>query len=106
MRALPWLHEKLTELDIDETKDMLKKVRASIPNLFTLILVICIAQKGADAARGDDTSTLKDLVASWVNQDFCPSRPLKSDNKQSRGFAHNVCGKLLCPAEWDFSNDR
>ncbi|KAG2752983.1 hypothetical protein P692DRAFT_20724342 [Suillus brevipes Sb2] len=89
VRALPWLHEKITELDIDETEDMLKKLK-----------------KGADAARGDDTSTLKDLVASWVNQDFCPTRLLKSDNKQSRGFAHSVCGKLLCPSEWDWSNDR
>jgi hypothetical protein len=45
VRALPWLHEKITELDIDETEDMLKKVRASIPNLLMLILMICTAQK-------------------------------------------------------------
>ncbi|KAG2136846.1 hypothetical protein BD769DRAFT_1385206 [Suillus cothurnatus] len=86
--ALPWLHDKLTHLDIDDAEDMLKKLK-----------------RGADAARGDDTSTLKDLVTSWVNQDFRPSRLLKSDDKHSCGFVHDVCGKLLCPAEWDWHSD-
>ncbi|KAG2111813.1 hypothetical protein BD769DRAFT_1364792 [Suillus cothurnatus] len=93
-QALPWLHDKLTHLDIDDAEDMLKKVS-----------VIMQLKRGADAARGDDTSTLKDLVASWVNQDFRPSRLLKSDDKHSRGFVHDVCGKLLCPAEWDWHSD-
>ncbi|KAG1723550.1 hypothetical protein EDB19DRAFT_1916016 [Suillus lakei] len=87
-QALPWVHGKLAELDVDDCEDMRKKLK-----------------KGADAARGDDTSTLKDLVAAWVNQDFHPSPLIRSDDKQSRGFAHNVCGKLLCPAEWDWGND-
>ncbi|KAG1904473.1 uncharacterized protein F5891DRAFT_1183889 [Suillus fuscotomentosus] len=86
--ALPWIHERLAELDANDAEDMLKKIK-----------------KGADAARGDDTSTLKDLVAAWVNQSFHPSNLLKSDDKQSRGFAHDICGKLLCPAEWDWSKD-
>ncbi|KAG2105141.1 hypothetical protein BD769DRAFT_1676071 [Suillus cothurnatus] len=86
-QALPWLHDKLTQLDIDDAEDMLKKLK-----------------RGADAARGDDTSTLKDLVASWINQDFGPSRLLKLDDKHSRGFAHDACGQLLCPSEWDWNN--
>ncbi|KAG1819313.1 uncharacterized protein BJ212DRAFT_1298528 [Suillus subaureus] len=88
MQALPWLHDKLTHLDIDDAEDMLKKLK-----------------RGTDAAQGDDTSTLKDLVASWVNQDFRPSHLLKSDDKHSRGFVHDICGKLLCPAEWDWNSD-
>ncbi|KAG2745790.1 hypothetical protein P692DRAFT_201719517 [Suillus brevipes Sb2] len=88
-QALPWLHGRLTKLDIDECEDMIKKLK-----------------KGADAARGDDTSTLKDLIATWINQDFRPSALLRPDDKQLRGFAHDVCGKLLCPAEWDWNNDR
>ncbi|KAG2041497.1 hypothetical protein BDR03DRAFT_856130, partial [Suillus americanus] len=63
-------------------------------------------KKGGDAARGDDTSTLKDLIAAWVNQDFCLSHLLRSNDKQLRGFVHVDCGKLLCPAEWDWPNDR
>ncbi|KAG2757683.1 hypothetical protein P692DRAFT_201697089 [Suillus brevipes Sb2] len=86
-QALPWAHDRLTRLDTEDAEDMLKKLK-----------------RGADAARGDDTSTLKDLVASWVNQDFRPSRLLRSDDKHSRGFVHDICGKLLCPAEWDWNN--
>ncbi|KAG1786249.1 uncharacterized protein HD556DRAFT_1248501 [Suillus plorans] len=87
-QVLPWLHAKLGQLDIDECQDMLKQLK-----------------RGADAARGDDTSTLKDLVASWVNQDFRPSSLLKSDDKQMRGFVHNICGNLLCPSEWDWGDN-
>ncbi|KAG2143671.1 hypothetical protein DEU56DRAFT_733151 [Suillus clintonianus] len=88
-QTLPWLHGKLTSLDTEDCQDMMKKLK-----------------KGADAARGDDTSTLKDLIATWINQDFRPSALLRPDDKQLRGFVHDVCGKLLCPAEWDWNNDR
>ncbi|KAG1851056.1 hypothetical protein DFJ58DRAFT_842251 [Suillus subalutaceus] len=87
-QALLWLHPKLGAIDINDCEDMLKKLK-----------------RGADAAHGDDMSTLKDLIAAWVNQDFRPSHLLRSDDKQLRGFTHNVCGKLLCPAEWDWSNN-
>ncbi|KAG1718903.1 uncharacterized protein EDB91DRAFT_1258086 [Suillus paluster] len=88
-RVLPWLHKKLHALDSDDSNDMVKKLR-----------------KGADAARGDDTSTLKDLVATWLNQDFGPSPLIKPNTKHSCGFMNDVCGKLLCPAEWDWNENR
>ncbi|KAG1846724.1 hypothetical protein C8R48DRAFT_616215 [Suillus tomentosus] len=88
-RTLPWLHEKLGQLEHEECENMLKKLK-----------------KGADAARGDDTSSLKELVAAWVNQEFRPSPLIKPDDKHSRGFASDVCGKLLCPAEWDWDENR
>ncbi|KAG1721380.1 hypothetical protein EDB19DRAFT_1646530 [Suillus lakei] len=88
VQVLPWLHDRFAELDIDDCEEMLKKLK-----------------RGADAGHGDNTSTLKDLIAAWVNQDFCPSYILKSNDKQSRGFMHDVCGKLLCPAKWDWGND-
>ncbi|KAG2749677.1 hypothetical protein P692DRAFT_20874031 [Suillus brevipes Sb2] len=62
-------------------------------------------KKGADAARGDDTSSLKELVATWVNQEFRPSPFIKSNDKYSRGFASDICGMLLCPAEWDWTQN-
>ncbi|KAG2095756.1 hypothetical protein BD769DRAFT_1369725, partial [Suillus cothurnatus] len=60
-------------------------------------------KKGADAAHSDDTSSLKELVAGWVNQEFCLSPLIKSNDKYLRGFASDICGKLLCPAEWDWA---
>jgi hypothetical protein len=62
-------------------------------------------KRGADAVHGDDTSTLKDLVAAWINQDFHPPSLLKSDDKHVRGFIHEICRKLLCPSEWDWGDD-
>ncbi|KAG2030738.1 hypothetical protein BDR03DRAFT_877584 [Suillus americanus] len=87
--TLPWLHMKLGELEHEECDDILKKLK-----------------KGADAARGDDTSSLKELIATWVNQDFCPSPLIKPNDKHLRGFISDICGMLLCPAEWDWNNDR
>ncbi|KIK31501.1 hypothetical protein CY34DRAFT_19859 [Suillus luteus UH-Slu-Lm8-n1] len=57
-------------------------------------------KRGADSARGDDTGTLKDLVASWVNIQCCATPLIRADDKHHRGFVNDACGKLLCPAEW------
>ncbi|KAG2060003.1 hypothetical protein BDR06DRAFT_1062878, partial [Suillus hirtellus] len=57
-------------------------------------------KRGADSARGDDTGTLKELVASWVNDEFHPTPLIKTSDKHHQGFMNNACGKLLCPAEW------
>jgi hypothetical protein len=62
-------------------------------------------KKGADAARGDDTSSLKELITMWVNQDFRPSPLIKPNDKHLRSFISDICGMLLCPAEWDWNND-
>ncbi|KAG0701539.1 hypothetical protein DFH29DRAFT_1000182 [Suillus ampliporus] len=74
IKILPWIHEKLSSLDHEESEDMLRKLR-----------------RGADSARGDDTGTLKELVAS-------------PDDKHHRGFVNDACGKLLCPVEWHWGD--
>ncbi|KAG1807127.1 uncharacterized protein BJ212DRAFT_1216794, partial [Suillus subaureus] len=63
-------------------------------------------KKGADAAHGDDTSSLKELVATWVNQEFHLSPLIKPNDKYLHGFMSDICGKLLCPAEWDWDKSR
>ncbi|KAG2123322.1 hypothetical protein BD769DRAFT_1389196 [Suillus cothurnatus] len=87
VNTLPWFHKKGSEMEYDEYLHMLKML-----------------QQGADAARGDDTSKLKSLVAEWVNHKFKPSLPIDYDDKHSHGFTHDVCGRLLCPAELDWNN--
>ncbi|KAG1889847.1 hypothetical protein F4604DRAFT_1568094, partial [Suillus subluteus] len=62
-------------------------------------------KKGADAACGDNTSSLKELVATWVNQEFHSSPLIKPNDKHLCSFVSDICGKLLCPAEWDWGND-
>ncbi|KAG1731244.1 hypothetical protein EDD22DRAFT_788505 [Suillus occidentalis] len=54
-------------------------------------------KRGVDAAHGDNTSTLKDLITAWINESFHLSQLLNSD-KHMRSFMHNICGNLLCPA--------
>ncbi|KAG2152368.1 hypothetical protein BD769DRAFT_1381098 [Suillus cothurnatus] len=61
-------------------------------------------RQGADAARGDDTSKLKVLVSEWVNREFKPDPPVDPDDKHSRGFTNDACGRLLCPSELDWNN--
>ncbi|KAG2087036.1 uncharacterized protein F5147DRAFT_781461 [Suillus discolor] len=82
-KVLPWFHEKLADLDFEESADMLRKLK-----------------RGADSARGDDMGTLKELVASWVNIECRPASLIRPDDKHHRGFVNDACGRLLCPAEW------
>ncbi|KAG2124317.1 hypothetical protein BD769DRAFT_1358979 [Suillus cothurnatus] len=82
-KALSWLHNKLADLDHEDSDDMLKKLK-----------------RGVDSARGDDTGTLKELVALWVNIECCPTPLIRTNDKHHRGFMSDACGKLLCPAEW------
>ncbi|KAG1779364.1 hypothetical protein EV702DRAFT_1195327 [Suillus placidus] len=81
-KALSWVHDKLAGFDHEKTEDMLRKLK-----------------RGVDSARGDDTGTLKDLIASWVNMECCPTPLIRTDDKHHRGFTSDACGKLLCPAE-------
>ncbi|KAG1868167.1 hypothetical protein C8R48DRAFT_599093 [Suillus tomentosus] len=86
-KALAWFHEKLASLEHEESEEMLRKLK-----------------RGADAARGDDTGTLKELVASWLNNDCRPTPLIRADDKHHRGFVSDASGKLLCPAEWQWDD--
>ncbi|KAG1762427.1 hypothetical protein EDD22DRAFT_847107 [Suillus occidentalis] len=85
--ALPWFHQKASDMEHDDYINMLKKLR-----------------QGADGARGDDTSKLKSLVPDWVNREFKPNPPVDPEDKFCRGFANDACGKLLCPTELDWND--
>ncbi|KAG1843870.1 hypothetical protein C8R48DRAFT_618427 [Suillus tomentosus] len=85
--TLPWFHSRASDLEYDNYSHMLKKLR-----------------QGADAARGDDTSKLKNLVADWINRDLKPDAPVDPEDKHCRGFINDVCGRLLCPTELDWNN--
>ncbi|KAG1877277.1 hypothetical protein F4604DRAFT_2005326 [Suillus subluteus] len=87
MNALPWLPTKAAEMDYNEYSHMLK-----------------LLQQGADSAQGDDTSKLKSLVAEWINREFKPNPLVDTDDKHTRGFTNDACGKLLCPAKFDWND--
>ncbi|KAG2039132.1 hypothetical protein BDR03DRAFT_933333 [Suillus americanus] len=61
--------------------------------------------KGASAARGEDTKSLKPVVIDWIAAAGEPILPLLPRNsKISRGFNHPLTGRLLCPAELDWND--
>jgi hypothetical protein len=58
-------------------------------------------------ACGDDTSSLKIVVVGWVDSIFGVSvPPLLPKYKDGRGLDNDYCGLLLCPAEWDWNDER
>lgn len=62
--------------------------------------------KGADMARGDDVSSLKVIVVSWVYEAFGPSVPnLIAGSKDGCGLHNDHTGKLLCPSEFNWDED-
>ncbi|KAG0693933.1 hypothetical protein DFH29DRAFT_1006793 [Suillus ampliporus] len=86
-KALPWFHQKASELEFDDYAQMMRKLR-----------------QGADGARGDDTLKLKTIVADWVNRKLKPNPPVDPDDKNCHGFVNDACGRLLCPTELDWNN--
>ncbi|KAG1789970.1 uncharacterized protein HD556DRAFT_1242993 [Suillus plorans] len=85
--SLPWFHRKVSDMEYNDYMHMLKKLR-----------------HGADSARGDDTSKLKTLIPDWVNREWRPDPPVDLEDKHCRGFAHDTCGRLLCPTELDWND--
>ncbi|KAG1907974.1 uncharacterized protein F5891DRAFT_974567 [Suillus fuscotomentosus] len=61
--------------------------------------------KGANSAQGDDASSLKKTVASWLNESRpTPNPPISSVDKSGRGFYHDATGELLCPVDFHWAN--
>ncbi|KAG1898726.1 uncharacterized protein F5891DRAFT_981632 [Suillus fuscotomentosus] len=64
-----------------------------------------LISKGASAARGEDTKSLKPMVIDWIvpaGELVLP--PLPRNSKIGRGFNHPLTGQLLCPAELDWND--
>ncbi|KAF9236118.1 hypothetical protein BU15DRAFT_50543, partial [Melanogaster broomeanus] len=60
---------------------------------------------GAEAARSDDSSSLKKVIAHWLNECSPPPNPLiKVGSKSRRGLYNNATAELLCPVEYDWSD--
>ncbi|KZP24373.1 hypothetical protein FIBSPDRAFT_735796 [Athelia psychrophila] len=87
---------------------LLANVSDCVGHLFFLSLTSLQIQinKGADMARGDDASTLKVVVVSWVYEAFGPSVPsLVGGTKDGRGLHNEHTGRLLCPCEFNWAED-
>ncbi|KIK73736.1 hypothetical protein PAXRUDRAFT_20542 [Paxillus rubicundulus Ve08.2h10] len=83
---LPWMKKIILHCNVNELEDICKQLR-----------------KGADGARGDNTASLKQDVVVWLTDLFHPIEPpLRSTTKDDRGLVHDITGKLICPAEYNW----
>ena len=63
-------------------------------------------RKGVLGARGDDTQSLKGAVLDWIvpiGQTLNLS--LNQNKKDDCGFKHEHTGALLCPIDFDWSDN-
>ncbi|KIJ58306.1 hypothetical protein HYDPIDRAFT_119690 [Hydnomerulius pinastri MD-312] len=88
MEFMPWVRAKLTDLDPNELEELFKELR-----------------KGADGARGDDASSLKQVVVTWLGNLFPTIEPPISPTlKWDRGLEHDATGALLRPIEYNWDD--
>jgi hypothetical protein len=61
---------------------------------------------GARNARSDDTKNIKAAIVPWLKK-FYPNMdpPLDPDSRDNRGLYHDILGALICPPEYDFSDE-
>ncbi|KAF9470595.1 hypothetical protein BDN70DRAFT_982771 [Pholiota conissans] len=62
-------------------------------------------QKGANDARSDDVRRIKEEVALCLNREHAPNPPLNTKCRSDRGRQNDITAKLLCPIEYDWSNE-
>ncbi|KAJ3514482.1 hypothetical protein NMY22_g14718 [Coprinellus aureogranulatus] len=90
---------------VDMVPSLEDLLHISPPERISAIAVMI--QKGANAARSDDTRSLKSAVIDWIapasGEPIHPHIPKHS--KVDRGFNHDITGALLCPTSLDWSKE-
>ena len=103
---VPTLEERLlsgSEEEILHVADMVRPCNPTQPPLWPSNVKI---QKGAAYARADDTKSLKSAIIDWITPkggSLIP--PLARNVKFDRGFHHPRTGLLLCPTNFDWSDN-
>jgi hypothetical protein len=101
---IPNFQKKIDEAEPEELSEYYSQV------CFTISMAFSSKQRsqlqtGANNARSDDLNRIRDYVADWLNQSqLQPSPPLAKDKRNNRGISHDVTGRLLCPAEFDWDD--
>jgi hypothetical protein len=105
-RLIPNFQKKIDEGSPEE----LNKFYADVCNICAIYRFICLLsrhqlQRGADCARSDDLNRIRGSIAEWLNAaNPRPTVLLNPNCRSTRGIAHDVTGRLLCPAEFDWDD--
>jgi hypothetical protein len=106
VRHVPGIDAKLVDLDLSPLGIFFREVRRQV-NVEIILIILLQLRKGAGGARGDDAANLKLVIVSWIVALFGnPLPPLSPNIKSDRGFEHDVTGHLLCPIDYDWTDER
>lgn len=65
-------------------------------------------EHGGNQARAEDILGIRQDLAKWLNKDPIINAQhlplLDGEDRKSRGFYHELTGRLLCPIEYDWSD--
>jgi hypothetical protein len=109
LSMIPGLEARLVNSSDEETRMIADLVsdRLLIDRCHCANKELCLKlQKGASSARSDDTKGLKSAVLDWIvprGESLTP--PIPRNVKTTRGFNHDKTGALLCPVEFDWSDE-
>ncbi|KAI9568231.1 hypothetical protein HD554DRAFT_2172643 [Boletus coccyginus] len=73
----------------------------NVTDMHTVVRQLC---EGADSARADDTSLLKDRVVFWVAEEDPLQPHLSPPDKVRHGFYHDIMGRLICLVDYNWDN--
>lgn len=105
LKLVPNLTDRLADGSEEEVSHIAAMVSCSSCFCIKFHSNISQLQKGVSTARADDTKGLKGAVLDWIavkGQKSELSRHVKSD----RGFHNDRTGQLLCPAAWDWKDEK
>ncbi|KAJ7181997.1 hypothetical protein C8R46DRAFT_885345 [Mycena filopes] len=88
LRFVPALREAIVEVSDSELAEILGALRS-----------------GARNARSDDTKNMKSAIVPWLQKMFPDMEPLDPDSREERGIYNDDFGQLLCPTEYDFTDE-
>lgn len=107
LHFVPKVQDYLDKADPNDLKEFYTGVSTYIPRkLFAVLTIKFELQKGANDARGDDVLSVREAVANWLNKAYPTHTPLDISSRANRGIKHETTGRLLCPIEYDWTDER
>ncbi|KAJ7163737.1 hypothetical protein C8R46DRAFT_1280237, partial [Mycena filopes] len=82
----------------------LRKAIIEVPDS-ELAEILSALRNGARNARSDDTKNLKSAIVPWLQRMFPDMEPLDANSREERGIYNDDFGQLLCPTEYDFTDE-
>ncbi|KAF9051312.1 hypothetical protein BJ165DRAFT_1524262 [Panaeolus papilionaceus] len=69
---------------------------------------VAILQQGASNGRTDDSRNVREAVGNWLNLTYKPKPEDVFDvnSRAKRGLQNDITGSLLCPVDYDWSDEK